>query len=776
MKKTLTFKCLALGVLVAMLLCSCSGVGDYQYVFNYDEPEILGSVNVADPMAEAEVLYAENDNFELYIDEQKATFKIVDKNDPTNVWSSAPLVKKPAVPDYVDGYKSDETMSLIRVNYSNQLGPATSALLSYQNCVVDGNATIYKLQNGARFEFNFARYGLVIPIQVLMHPQGFEISLMNKGIQEKDEAFNVTSVDVAPYFMSTFDANGDGYYMLPDGEGALVDWNKAADSNVKYRGFVYGRDNAMTTYEQKTLTEDIRMPVFGAQWQRDTEELKQAPVYDEFGTLIGAANAGTFEYNRIGYTAIITEGASRAALNADLVMSNNMAYAEFIYRDIARVKVESSTKLQNFVERSNTQIPVQTVRYVLMSEEKIDYVDMANVYRRYLLEEAGVTKKTQAGSAPMVIELFGGMMKQQFVMGFPVDKVVPLTSYEDAEEIVKALKAAGVNEIVVNYTQWYEDATGAEIHDSIQAEGELGGDDDLEDFIELCNRENISLYLDLNTNIICGSSDDATSTVRWDPAIKYYYNPNTGLPDMGAPLFMLKPTMLVDAANDLATSAKEYNITGVSSTVLGKDLYSDFAKRPYTRDHAEYFWNDALKILADSKGKLLLTGGNAYALDEATFIVDAPMDNSDFLCLTESIPFYQIVMHGVVPLSTPAINESEDVRDTFLWAVETGSNLKWNWTAQNQDELVESIFNHMIGSDYEKWIGTASAQYQEAQLLLKKIATYTVAEHEKLTEDVVRVLWTDGANSVEVFVNYGDTAYDANGLNVAADNFAFRVK
>lgn len=773
MKKTLTFKCIALGVLVAMLLCSCSSASSYMYTFDYAEPQASDPIKVTDVNAESNVVYASNENFTLYVDQKNATFKVVDNRNPNNVWSSAPLEKVASVDGYVDGYKDDSAMALIRVNLSNQLGPANSAINSYQNSVKEGTATVSQLKDktgnkiGVRFDFNFDRYGFVIPVQVLMHPQGVEVSLLNEGIQETNEGFDITSVDMVPYFMAPFKGNGDGYFMIPDGEGALVDWNDVSNADAVYRSHVYGQDNAITVYQQNTLTEDVRLPVFGAQWKEGPQTItgRDTIVTDEFNKPLASLEPATFNHNRLGYTAIITEGSARSAMNVNLSMEYKSAYAEFIYRDIARVQVENSTKLEYFVERSNTVIPVQTIRYCLMVDEEIDYVDMADIYRNYLLNEAGVQVQSKANSAPMVVELFGGMMKQQFIMGMPVNKVVPLTSYQDASNIVKQLKAAGVDEIVVNYTQWQKDGTGAAIQDSVQPEGELGGDKALKDFIALCNTENIAVYLDMNTNRMAKSawgystSDDSTSTVRWDPAVQYYYNPNTGLPNMQAPVFLLAPTKLVDTATKLSSSASKYDITGVSSTVLGSELYSDFAKIPYTRDHTVYFWDDALKELAKAKGNLLLTGGNAYALDEATFITDAPMDYSKHHCLTRRVPFYQIVLHGVIPLSTPAINQSQDVRDAFLWAVETGSSLKWDWTAQNQDELVESIFNHMTGSDYEKWIDEAASQYQEASKLLKKISAYTVENHKTLAEDVVYVVWTDGKNddnNVEVFVNYSN--------------------
>lgn len=766
MRKTLTFKCLVLGVLVAMLLTGCANVKDYSDLYAYEEPQTVGDPIVAGASgAKAENWYAGNDSYDLYVDEVNATFTIKDKN-TGNVWSSAPMESKLEDGQVVTSYLNDDTKSLVRVRYSHQIGPEGTPLYSYKDSVAVGKTKIYHLKNdvGVRFEFRFDQGNFVVPVQVVLHPQGVEISLLNKYIEEGKTGYSVTSVDVAPYFMATMDKNSDGYFMIPDGEGALVDWNNVPNSSVSYRQFVYGRDNAITIYEQKGLTQDIRLPVFGAQW-KTTQTLGE-----DQDPIVG---------NRLGYTAIITQGAARAAMNFDLSKNYNIAYSEFIYRDIAKVKTDSAQELADFVERSKTTIPVQTVRYVLMADEALDYVDMADVYRNYLLEEEGVKKQTKEGSAPLVVELFGGMMKQQFVLGFPVDKVVPLTTYEDAGNIVKLLKEYGITDIVINYNQWQKDGTGAAIQTSAKAEGELGGEKALKNFLELCSTENISVYLNMNTNVMAKSawgydtSFDSTSTVRWDPAIQYYYNPNTGLPDMTRPLFMLAPTKLLDVANKMAKSAEKYNVTGVSSSVLGSEIYSDFAKRPTTRDVSEYIWNESLQALAGVTGQLLVNGGNAYALNEATFIVDAPMGNSDFLSMTKTVPFYQIVLHGVLPIATSAINEAEDVQQAYLHAIETGSYLKWNWTARNQDELVESSYNHQIASEYTNWIGLAATQYKEAQALLQTIATYTVKSHETVMDGVIRVVWTNGTNDVEVLVNYNDTVRYVGNTPVDALSFTW---
>jgi hypothetical protein len=766
MKKSKAIKWLALLTLTAMLLTSCAAVKDYKDVMiqEVEIPEALSTINVAAATAGVK-LYAQNENFSLYVDEKNATFWVVDKDG--NLWSSAPMLPAEdvsAAPQYADA----ASMSMVRINYCNQLN-VLDERSSYDDCVLTGKAEVKKLANGVRFEFNFEKYGIFIPVQVLLCKDGVEISLINSGVVEATESNKLTSIDVAPFFHAP-SAGAEGYFMVPDGEGALMDWN-AVPKAGEYRGFVYGRDSAIMVYQKNNNLQDIRLPVFGAQFK--------APMPQTEDETVAPAEVNTNA--RLGYTAIITRGAARAAINANIRGGSNPyhhAYTEYIYREIANVEVDRKTELQPYVEPSHTTIPLQTTRYVLMTGEELDYVDMAQVYRNYLQNECGLTNKTKADSAPLVVELFGGVMKQQFVMGFPVDQVVALTSYEDARNIVKMLKTAGIDELIINYTEWQMDGTGAAIQESLKAESKLGGNKGLQSLIDLCKQENISLYLDVNSTRMAKNAwgyntrVDSASSVRWDPAMQFQINVNTGKANKLETTFLLKPYKMLAVSEMLAQSADDFDVTGLSSSALGEMLYSDFAKKgTTTRDHAEYFWKDAIAALQQAKGELLLSGGNEYALGNATMILDSPSGNSGYLCETRVIPFYQIALHGIVPMTTNPLNNADNSREAFLHAIETGTYLKWDWTARNQDELVETSYNDIISSHYENWMDLAVAQYKEAQGLLKLVSDCTIVEHEQVSADVVRVLWSNGT---EVFVNYGSTAAEIDGIQIGAENFAMR--
>ena len=732
-----------------MVFTGCAPVPGYEATMGSTKAEILSTISVKKG-ADTEQIYAEAGELKLLVNEKNATFAVV--NTSGQRWDSVPVLN---TEEYAGkDLAFNKLQSMVQIHYCNLLN-VPSASGSYESCVKAGTAYVSRVNGGVRFDYWYESLGINVPIQVLLRADGVDVSLVTEDVKEENETYVLTSVDVAPFFCASQMGN-EGYMLLPDGSGSLVDWNKAADPGVTFRQYIYGRDNAITVATKTANQQDIRLPVFGSQYTANPEQ------------------------GSVGFTAIVTEGASRTAINAALNVAGskyNSVYSEFIYREFARIKDVKKLKEVDFVEISHTTIPVQTVRFVLMADQELSYVDMANVYRNYLQIELKVTSKVQSGSAPMVVELFGGVMKQQFVMGFPSDQVVPLTTFADAQNIVKKLKAAGVDQLVINYTEWQKDATGGAIQTGIKPEGNLGGKRALKELLDTCKQEGISIYLDVNATRMVESTwgyttgYDSASSLRRDPAMQYYYKYNTGIADPLTPSFLLKPNKVLTVAQKLAQGASKYEITGVSSTVLGSALYSDFSKHSITRDHSLYYWNDALKALQESKGNLLLTASNAYALNYATFITDAPMDYSGYLLQSTAIPFYQIVLHGVIPFSVTAMNDASTMRNQFLFAIETGSSLKWNWTAQNQDELVETNYNALTSTHYENWIDQAVAQYKEAQDLLKKVSACTVAEHEQVTADVVRVLWSDGT---EVYINYATTAYEADGISVGAQNFAVK--
>ncbi|HIW74541.1 MAG TPA: hypothetical protein H9684_09465 [Firmicutes bacterium] len=686
-------------------------------------------------------VYAAAGDLTLYVNEKEAMFAVEDGGG--RVWTSTPPAYEED--EIASGDVRRRMASLVELTYADSLAN-TNTLNGRKHCVEEGTFTVQKIDGGVRFNFRFESRGFVIPLEVRLREDGVELSLVTEEIEETMENYQLLRVSVAPYF-SAAGAQEEGYILVPDGSGALIGLQGNNGYTLDYSQYVYGRDAATTQLEAGAVTENVRLPVFG------------------------------MKHGDTGFAGIITAGASRAILNAAVQgkrSSYSNVYTEFIYRDTDLVLVEKKNERVRMVESAHTALPRQTVRYVLLTGEDADYVGMAEAYREYLLDEGGLTPRVEAGSAPLVVELFGGVMTQQYVWGFPVKRVAPLTTYEDAQQILAALKDAGVEQVLLNYTYWNKDGTGAALQTALKPEGRLGGSSGLKELATYCREQDTPLYLSVNTNTMVKSAwgynkkSDAASSVQRNPAMQYNYELNTGEAEVSSPTFLLTPQKLPELAQKLAGSADSYGIAGLSTSFLGNTLYSDFGKRAIPRDRSEEIWKEALTALAGATGSLLVDGGSAYALESASFITAAPTDSSRYLMETEEIPFYQIVLHGIVPMSVGSLNERSDARQGLLKAVETGSCLQYRWLARNETELQETDYDTVISARYTDWLDTAAEQYREAAELLQSVADQTIADHERLSRNVTRTTYADGT---AVTVNFGPEAVTVDGVELAAESF-----
>lgn len=144
------------------------------------------------------------------------------------------------------------------------------------------------------------------------------------------------------------------------------------------------------------------------------------------------------------------------------------------------------------------------------------------------------------------------------------------------------------------------------------------------------------------------------------------------------------------------------------------------------------------------KGPLLVAEANAFVLPYVSFVTDTPMTSSSFLNETTSVPFYQIVLHGVLPQSGESANDQSDSRNAFLFALETGSSPKVRFLAQNYDILKETDYKDITSARYQDWIDSVTSSYKEIAPVLRRVADQVIVGHEILMEGVNRTTFADG--------------------------------
>jgi len=164
----------------------------------------------------------------------------------------------------------------------------------------------------------------------------------------------------------------------------------------------------------------------------------------------------------------------------------------------------------------------------------------------------------------------------------------------------------------------------------------------------------------------------------------------------------------------------------------------------------------------------LLTEPNGYLITNASEIVDIPIYSSKFAIEDYEIPFYQMVLRGYIPYSTPSVN---DYSSEWLWklkVLESGSYIKFTWTARNEDELKETICDYLYSSNYKLWLDDLKKVYKELYPVLSKIKNKKFLEHRLLKEGLVLVKFEGGT---EIIINYTSTDQRVYNTVVKARNF-----
>ena len=682
---------------------------------------------------------AENDGYVLYANLKKAIIKLENKTDGS-IWTSSP-----------EGYESNAEIkgaakvvlgSLLNFSYADRDSNSTIQN-SVAGCVNDDTLNAKFIQNGVRFDFYFEKEGFLIPLELTLTENGLRASVPLTDIQEESSSMKLTSITPLPNF-GAGNFNEDGYVFVPDESGTRIPFIKG---DAGYSGRVYGGDLAIVSKTSSTLSGDALLPVFGVKKQQ------QAML------------------------AIITEGDARAKINANPASAKSpycTVSAEFIYRESTLVDVSQKTfefTQVNMFEPDSCQINAFTVEYRPVKQP--DYVGMANAYRSYLIDSCGLSAMTTPTSS-LYVQLVGGVMRQESLLGIPVNRVTPVTTYEDAVMLADSLRDAGVDALTMNYIDWAKSGSYSRLTVDLAAESRLGGSGALQKMLTSLKQSGVKMYLDLNLTDMMQSQwgystkYSSTQSVQREPAIQYSYKMSTFHIDSTADLlFLLSPNHLLNATKQVTAKADSLTPAGYSLNSLGQKLYSDLGDNHVDRGSALTVWQQTLQTLSES-GARVFTHANAYVFPYATDLQDVPLYTSDYNIQGEPVPFYTIALHGLVSMSTPSINGQEDSRETFLKALETGVNLKYTFGARNTDKLGETG-SDLYYIDYSNWLDEAVNNYTQVSGYLSKVSNQAVVSHEKLQSGVYRTVF---ANGIGVIVNYTDEAVTVDGRTVDAENYA----
>lgn len=701
------------------------------------------------------ILTSENEKVALYVDYESGKFYLQNKETGFN-WYSVPLNTEEDT--LSKGIKLNETKSELileylaveDVNHNSSIQRANS----YTECQNTGDVSVSKIKDGVRVVYDFKSLEIRIPIEYTLKEEGLEAVVLVDEIEDGTKMLLV-SVELLPYFGAA-GAQEKGYLFVPDGSGAISNFNNGVISDNAYKKMIYGTDRVY--YENETTKEEnILVPVFGT-------------VYDEGEALMG----------------LVTEGDGGAAIAMETGNAKNYynrIYTQMNYR-IYSTSLGLFTADESKAILTVTDTPFgtehYTVRYCVLSGEDANYVGMATTYRDYLVAERGMEQDPK--KPVLALDIYGAISTETNTFGIIHDQLQVLTTFATAKEIVEDLQNQGVNHLAVRYLGWTNNGVfNKKITLNANPLSILGGEREFRDFSDYLVNKGNEFYpsVDIVTyerggNGINTRRDSAKAT-NGDISQQRQYSIVTYEEKKGSEIWMLlKPSLFNERFEKFYDNYKTLSLNSLAFAEIGESLYSDFSKsKGYYKAKSVEYTTEMLGNAGNSIENIAVGGGNAYTIPYASRIFSLPVTSSGYRYFTYDVPFVQIVIHGYTAYTTPYIRQSADIKQMFLKSIETGSDLLFSCVSDESYPLSSTRLSYLFSSEKSLWTDTAIQYYEDYETFASLVYDSTIISHECLAEDVFRVIYDNG---VTVYVNYSAEDKAIDGQNVPAESYVVKEK
>jgi len=235
---------------------------------------------------------------------------------------------------------------------------------------------------------------------------------------------------------------------------------------------------------------------------------------------------------------------------------------------------------------------------------------------------------------------------------------------------------------------------------------------------------------------------------------------------------LLSPASMLERVNRQIRDLAGYGAMGMTISGAGDFLYYDYnPTRQITRGGAINYWQAALANarsgLNDGLGYSATRGGNAYVLRYTDWLMDIPHSATGFIFTDESIPLFQMIVHGSIPFTGKPINLFHDPPSEILRMIEFG------YTPLFSVVYGEPDFRVGFSSRYYNIRDMVISLSREYIYAFAPLAGQFMINHERTTGDAGQVLArVEYSLGWELLINYGNEAAQIDGILVPGLGYA----
>lgn len=680
---------------------------------------------------------------ELLFDESTYSVCVADlsHDDSEKLWSALPTQENSCAATATLEIVSGDTLYKLNtqdnsVSFQNAQCSFADDALSVTYILTPDSATAHK----EKYEKGDIAFKLVVNYQI--KDGSVYVDAKYENLVE-DSAAKLTKLSLLDFFGSYSEPQQGDYIFVPDGSGALIKTDTRDDSFDSELSFpVYGGDAA--SGHANSGTANALIPAYG---------MKQGN------------NA---------FVTVINSGDAIATVNADRVRGGNEFYEAGVSFDITPC-TESKGKFYMSSESYDGDIGL-CIRF--LGGSNADYTGMAAAAREQLIRERKLSTRTAEEQEYLPLDLTVIGVSDDTLFSFKrlnLRKEKTFTDFEQALDMLTRMKSKGINSIKLRYKGALSGGADQSSIMTASLLARLGSRSDLKDLVEYVNAQNMEMYLDVD--LLSAAKGDSFSSGKTAGSIfgkKAEYNAaNRASATLGKETYakrLLGMKYVEKSIVELLSNTRFSQFTGFCLNDVGSLLYSDY-KNGFNRQESAEMISEQLPSLTANM-KLMTDTGNFCVIKNVSFISHLPSSASQSRSAYVSVPFLQLVLHGIVGYSGEPLNFSEDTKTSFLRCVEYGASPAYEWTYSSTyaDKKNKSDEDgaETSGVYYENWIASASEQYERADAALKDLQASRMTSHSEIMNGVFCTEYDTGA---KIYVNYTDSDVTVSGITVPAGDF-----
>ena len=613
--------------------------------------------------------------------------------------------------------------SLFLLNYTDVQAATGNVVMT--DTVAGEPVKTTEIQNEAfRLTFDFETLGLKLALEFRLEEDSLLVTIPFDSIEERDVNV-ITRVALLPFLGSANDWE-DGYILYPNGCGELYRFKEE-----KYR------TNALSTFTLPVYSPHITQAAgfpLGVETDMNVDSSAFVANLPAFGLKKGdAAMAAVIEAGDEDSDIVVNPGG--------VSLPVNNAYVNLVYRNNygtrgQQINVGGSTELSYVSLLTDREIRSgdRKVRYVFLTEKDADYSGMARAVRKSYQERGILTRLED--TPDVCLDVFCTVEQQQVL----TKEMLTFTTFAQARQMVEWFLEQGYD-LTVNVKGWgSKGILGYPVYTPAAASS--GGEKELAELAEFCAEHQVGLKLQVNPVKLKEGNDGflpLTNAAR--DGNDYIYSIAVGKKTY----YLQNHAFATEQLKKLRAYQQRTGASGLTFEDLGSYLFDDFAGGTLMRSDYVDLWQNALTE------EDALIGGNGCMLGTVSLLREIPEQSSLISLGDESVPFYQMVVHGSVAYTGQPVNLFYDDVGQLLKMVEYGYTPCFELTGEGVSRLSSTDYQMLFSARFDTWkdeIADYAADFIEWS---EQIGTRSFTEHRQLSANVYESVFED----VRVLVNYG---------------------